>query len=72
MSISQPFLVRTQKHLDTVRPIGFLGFETNGQKIGLYHLYIYSDSQKHESSCLLRDRFFCISTEAEKPDLADI
>ena len=26
-------------------------------------LQIYSDSQKHESSCLLRDRFCCISLE---------
>ena len=24
---------------------------------------IYSDSQKHESSCLLSDRFWCISPE---------
>ena len=24
---------------------------------------LYSDSQKHESSCLLSDRFWCISPE---------
>ena len=26
-------------------------------------LWVYSDSQKHESSCLLTDRFWCISQE---------
>ena len=28
-----------------------------------YIIRTYSDSQKHESSCLLNDRFWCISPE---------
>ena len=44
----------------------------NGQEVPVLHNYsgtgswintVYSDSQKHESSCLLSDCFLCISPE---------
>ena len=58
--IGKIFGYLTNDHVSKISPFYNL-FEPSRRK--LIYVYSYSDSQKHESSCLLSDCFSCISLE---------